>query len=48
MKINPEVDQFLVEKHPLTVEINRLRKIILETDDRIEEAIKWIRLQDES
>jgi uncharacterized protein YdeI (YjbR/CyaY-like superfamily) len=42
MKANPEIDQFLAKKnHPLTDEINAVRKIILETDDRIEEAIKW-------
>jgi uncharacterized protein YdeI (YjbR/CyaY-like superfamily) len=42
MKTNTEVDQFLAQKdHPLTNEINAVRKIILETDDRIEEAIKW-------
>ena len=42
MKINPEVDQFLAKKnHPLTDEINEVRKIILQTDDRIEETIKW-------
>jgi uncharacterized protein YdeI (YjbR/CyaY-like superfamily) len=40
--INPEVDQFLAKKnHPMTDEINAVRKIILETDDRLEEAIKW-------
>ncbi len=42
MKTNPEVDRFLAEKnHPLTDEINKVREIILETDDRIEEVIKW-------
>jgi uncharacterized protein YdeI (YjbR/CyaY-like superfamily) len=42
MKTNPDVDRFLKEKnHPLTDEIKKVREIILETDDRIEEAIKW-------
>jgi uncharacterized protein YdeI (YjbR/CyaY-like superfamily) len=42
MKKNPEVDRFLAEKNrPLTSEINKVREIILDTDDRIEEAIKW-------
>lgn len=42
MKLNPEVDIFLAKKnHPLTNEINKVREIILETDDRIEETIKW-------
>lgn len=42
MKINKSVNQFLVEKnHPLTKEIELVRTIILETDDRIEETIKW-------
>jgi len=42
MKTNPEVDEYLLKKaHPLTAEIQRVREIILETDDRIEETIKW-------
>ncbi len=42
MRTNPEVDNFLKQKdHPLTAEIQRVREIILETDDRIEEVIKW-------
>lgn len=42
MKTNPEVDNFLKQKdHPLTDEIQRVREIILETDPRIEEVIKW-------
>ena len=42
MKLNPEVDIFLAKKnHPLTNEINKVREIILETDDRIEETVKW-------
>ncbi len=42
MNKNPEVDQYLVKKeHPMTTEIERVRDIILATDDRIEETIKW-------
>ena len=42
MNRNPDVDAYMEEKgHPLTDEINRVREIILETDDRIEETIKW-------
>lgn len=42
MKTNPAVDEFLLKKgHPLTSEIQKVRQIILETDDRIEETIKW-------
>lgn len=42
MKKNPAVDDYLAKKnHPLTDEINRVREIILQTDDRIEETIKW-------
>ena len=42
MKKNPDVDQFLAEKdHPRTPEIERVREIILATDERIEETIKW-------
>ena len=42
MNINPDVDQFLNEKeHPLTGEIQKVREIILSTDERIEETIKW-------
>ena len=42
MQTNPEVDEFLRKKnHPLTLEILRIREIILETDERIEETIKW-------
>ena len=49
MRINPEVDRFLAKKkHPLTEGINAIKKIILETNDRIEEAIKFIRMQDGS
>ena len=42
MNKNPKVDEFLQEKnHPLTDEIQMVRQIILATDSRIEEAIKW-------
>ncbi len=37
-----KVDELITEKkHPLTKEIELIRLIILETDDRIEETIKW-------
>jgi uncharacterized protein YdeI (YjbR/CyaY-like superfamily) len=42
MKKNPEVDKFLRDKkHPLTSEIQKVRQIILETDKKVEETIKW-------
>jgi len=42
MNINPNVDKLLEEKHhPLDVEIHRVREIILASDDRVEEAVKW-------
>jgi uncharacterized protein YdeI (YjbR/CyaY-like superfamily) len=42
MNKNPQVDEYLVKKqHPLTSEIEEVRKIILSTDNRIEETIKW-------
>ena len=42
MKKNPDVDAYLVKKsHPLTAEIQKIREIILATDERIEEGIKW-------
>ena len=42
MNTNPAVDEFLLKKdHPLTAEIQRIREIILETDERIEESVKW-------
>lgn len=42
MNINPEVDTLLKEKnHPLDAEIRKVREIILATDPRIEEAVKW-------
>ncbi|NAS10949.1 DUF1801 domain-containing protein [Poritiphilus flavus] len=42
MNKNPEVNKFLQERqHPLEKEIQKVREIILASDDRIEEAIKW-------
>ena len=42
MNINPDVDELLVKKnHPLDAEIRRVREIILSTDERITEAVKW-------
>src|SRR5215471_13784138 len=39
---NPEVDELLrKKKNPLTAEIERVREIILETSDKIEETVKW-------
>ena len=39
---NAEVDKYLkVKKHPLTREIQRVREIILQSDERVEEVIKW-------
>ena len=42
MKTTTEVNDYLKKKkHPLTKEIQKIREIILATDDRIEETIKW-------
>ena len=42
MNTNPEVDTYLKQKgHPLTQEIQKIREIILSTDDKVEECIKW-------
>ncbi len=42
MNINSKVDEFLDKKgHPMTAEIQKVRKIILKTDARMEETIKW-------
>jgi hypothetical protein len=42
MNTNPDVDKLLSQKdHPLDVEIRRVREIILSTDERVEEALKW-------
>jgi uncharacterized protein YdeI (YjbR/CyaY-like superfamily) len=42
MNYNPEVDAYLEKKkHVLTPAIKKVRDIILATDDRVEECIKW-------
>ena len=42
MNKNPEVDAYLKAKaHPMQDEIERVREIILQTSDKIEETIKW-------
>lgn len=42
MSRNSKVDEFLKKKkHPLNAEIQMVRDIILNTDERIEEDIKW-------
>lgn len=42
MNKNPEVDKYLEKKaHPMTAEIQLVREIILATDPRLEETIKW-------
>ncbi len=42
MNKNPEVDSYLEKKaHPMTAEIQRVREIILATDPKVEETIKW-------
>lgn len=42
MNYNPEVDTYLEEKnHVLSPEIKKVRDIILATDERVEECIKW-------
>lgn len=42
LNLNPKVTDFLIElNHPLYIEINTLRQIILCVDDNIEEGIKW-------
>src|SRR5215211_3460951 len=39
---NKKVDEFIQKKNsPLTRKIQRVREIILETNDAIEEGIKW-------
>ena len=41
-KKNPQVDELLKKKkNPMTAEIERVREIILETSDKIEETVKW-------
>ena len=40
--MNQIVDEYLKKKkHPLTDEIQKVREIILATDNRVEETIKW-------
>lgn len=42
MNKNPEVDEFMAKlKHPLKAEMQRVREIILETDNKMTEVIKW-------
>lgn len=42
MNRNPKVDEYLAQKkHPLNVEIQRVREIILNVHPEIEETIKW-------
>jgi uncharacterized protein YdhG (YjbR/CyaY superfamily) len=42
MHYNPKVDLYLARTdHPLTAEIRKVREIVLSTDDRIEETVKW-------
>lgn len=42
MNINPQVDEFMANlKHPFKEELQRVREIILNTDSRMQEAIKW-------
>ena len=39
---NPKVDEFIKKKNnPMTPEIQRVRDIILEVSDKIEESVKW-------
>jgi len=42
MNTNPKVDEYLAKKeHPLKAEIERVRSIILQSDPKVEETIKW-------
>jgi hypothetical protein len=42
MSLNPEVTQFLeLLEHPLGQEIDALRRIILQADERLTETVKW-------
>lgn len=42
MNINPEVDQFMEKlEHPFKVEMQAVREIILSTDTKMTEVIKW-------
>jgi hypothetical protein len=42
MNKNHQVDEFMANlKHPLKAEMQRVREIILETDNKMTEVIKW-------
>ena len=42
MNKNPQVDEFMANlKHPLKDEMQRVREIILEVDQKMTEVIKW-------
>lgn len=42
MKTDPKVDEFMSKlDHPLKAEMEAVRKIVLGTDDRMTETIKW-------
>ena len=42
MNTNKAVDDYLIKKdHPMDKEIRRVREIILSTDPKVEETIKW-------
>ena len=42
MNTNPQVDEFMDKlDHPLKAEMQRVREIILATDDKMSETIKW-------
>lgn len=42
MNTNPQVDEFMAKlEHPLKKELQRVREIILKTDRKMQEAIKW-------
>jgi hypothetical protein len=42
MNKNPQVDEFMAKlNHPLKAEMQRVREIILATDNKMTEVIKW-------
>lgn len=42
MNRNSKVDEYLAKKaHPMTMEIEKVREIILSVNDKMEETIKW-------
>jgi hypothetical protein len=42
MNLNPQVDEFMAKlEHPLKDEMQRVREIILATDPKMTEVIKW-------